>query len=217
MAGELAKAPEMGRKLRRDAVRIRRSIEVGTFDEHDVQVLLTGFREHASKGTPVRELGDFIAHREKVKGTTHRYVCQIREAVQAVAEKRGFPFSVGPAFNIEALKSSIDEHLTIAGAETLRPEHANSLMTCAMSLLQDVTLLDTNRSAFGKLNLGYSTNKIMLFANMRVPGVPAESVGFALLEAPNTFMPNVPPTNWFMFGGPMYAHCEQGQFMLTPA
>jgi hypothetical protein len=38
------------------------------FDEHDILVLLILLREHALANSPVRELGDFVAHRIRNRG-----------------------------------------------------------------------------------------------------------------------------------------------------
>ena len=52
-------------------------IATRTFHERDVLALLILLREHAPKGSPVGELSDFVAHREKDRGSLKTYVHRI--------------------------------------------------------------------------------------------------------------------------------------------
>lgn len=57
----------------------------GTFDERDVLAFLILLRRHTPNDHLVRELGDFVAHRERDRGMLRRYLADVQRMFDGLA------------------------------------------------------------------------------------------------------------------------------------
>jgi hypothetical protein len=83
----------------------RATLEAGTFTERDVLGLLILLRRHAQLKSVVREIGDFVAHRERDRGILQTYLRHIQAVLTGDAvpnllgTDHGFPeISLFPAY-----------------------------------------------------------------------------------------------------------------------
>jgi hypothetical protein len=166
-----------------------------TFDERDLYALCILLRDDAPKGSPVRELGDFIAHRRRDRGAFLTFLEDQRaEAEQYV---RSAPDTSPPqefieralsapgVYSTDAVFDSLNAELSKAGVPRLPEDLAPEVLLCIMSLLQDVRFIDRAGNRIGELLMAGSRTRIALLG--RVERASGDDLLVTLLSIPNLF------------------------------
>ena len=85
-----------------------RRISERAFHERDVLALLILLRPHSAGGSPVRELSDFIAHREKDRGSLKTYVHHVVAYGEALVKRTAAQLKIDVVHSAEAFCESLN-------------------------------------------------------------------------------------------------------------
>jgi hypothetical protein len=182
------------------------------FYERDVAALLILLRRHAEKYSPVRELSDFIAHREKDRGTLKTYMEDVVRYIRKGTER----VSTHPIHSATDFKYSLNATLIAFNLSSLDSNLTNDVLTCIMSLLQDVRLMHDGIE-ISRLQLGrFRKNELWLAGIMSRPPLKT-STGIVTVIAPVLIVPNTYCSSHKTFGpfpSLVEAKCTNGQLRL---
>lgn len=155
------------------------------FHERDVLALLILLRGHSAAESPVRELADFIAHREKDRGALKKYVQHVVAYGQALANGTAGQLKIDPVFTAAAFRDSLNSVLAGLSIPVFPNGLADDVLACAMSLLQDVRIFHEKRE-IGRLGLARLAGDLWLCGSviMQPKGV---QVVFPALIVPNRY------------------------------
>lgn len=131
----------------------------------------------------MRELGDFIAHREKTLGKIKEYVQHVVAYGQVYANGTAAQLKIDPVFTAAAFLDSLNAVLAGLSIPAFSPELADDALACTMSLLQDVRLFHEKKER-GRLSLARFDGDLWLCGSviMEPKGV---RVDFPALIVPN--------------------------------
>jgi len=162
-----------------------RRITEQKFHERDVLALLILLRGHSAVESPVRELADFIAHREKDRGALKKYVQHVVAYGQALANGTAAQLKIDPVFTAAAFRDSLNSVLAGLSIRVFPKERTDDVLACTMSLLQDVRLIHEKRE-IGRLGLARLAGDLWLSGSviMQPKGV---QVVFPVLIVPNRY------------------------------
>lgn len=129
-------------KQRQLIQRFYETIQSGTFDETDVHSLLILLRETVKHGDLVRELADFIAHRNKDRGEVHHYLANI--AIK-LADKQLLTSDVHEVFTRRKIGDRLNTALYAdpLKLDPLDDTIINAVVACILSLLQNIRIVDS--------------------------------------------------------------------------
>jgi hypothetical protein len=183
-----------------------------SFHERDILGLLILLREHAADPSPVRELGDFVAHREKDRGALKKYVQHVAAYLEAAARKAPAQVQIKSVYSSASFRESLNAVFDRFGLPPLSVDLSDDVLTCVMSLLQDVRLLH-NRKEIGCLGLGRFYSELWLCAAVIEP-TKRVSVVFPALTVPNRYCPAEMLSGSELFSGLVEARCTKGRLRL---
>lgn len=165
-----------------------KKFEERTFDEKDVYNFLILVRESARGIKSFRELGDFIAHREKSKGFVKEYL-EENERILNNLGKINAVMKIQDVFSFKEIRNGINSLFLKNGYNKLPNETLNDIVLCIISILQDVKILDKDsKRQIGKLSFAVSNKKIFLMANIKVQNKGKSiPVQFQVLSADNIY------------------------------
>jgi hypothetical protein len=188
-----------------------RRITQQTFHERDVLALLILLREHSTAKSPVRELADFIAHREKTLGKVKDYVHHVVAYGQALANGTAAQLKIDPVFTAAAFRDSLNSVLAGLSIPVFPNGRTDDVLACTMSLLQDVRLIHEKRE-IGRLGLARLAGDLWLSGSviMQPKGV---QVVFPVLIVSNRYSApgNAEPLG---FSGLVEARSTKGKLRL---
>jgi len=181
-----------------------RRIKAYKFHECDVLAFLILLRPHSVANSPVRELSDFIAHREKDRGTLKTYMHDVARYVRKETQR----VSTNRMHSATDFKYSLNATLIAFKLSPLDSNLTNDVLTCIVSLLQDVRLMHDGIE-IGRLRLGrFRKNELWLAGS--IP--PLHDLIAPVLIVPNTYC-----SSHKMFGpfpSLVEAKCANGQLRL---
>ena len=162
-----------------------RRITQQIFHERDVLALLILLRGHSAADSPVRELADFIAHREKDRGALKKYVQHVVAYGQALANGTAGQLKIEPVFTSAAFRDSLNAVLAGLSIPVFPNERSDDVLACTMSLLQDVRVFHEKKE-IGRLGLSRFAGDLWLHGSviMEPKGV---QVVFPALIVPNRY------------------------------
>ena len=182
------------------------------FHERDILGLLILLREHAADPSPVRELGDFVAHREKDRGALKKYVQHVAAYLEAAAKKKPAQMKIESVHSRAAFRDSLNAVFARFGLPPLAADLTDDVLTCVMSLLQDVRLFH-NRKEIGRLGLGRFNSELWLCAAVVEPTKGVQVV-FPALTVPNRYCSAGDVQRLGAFSGQLDARCTKGRLRL---
>ena len=182
-----------------------------TFHERDVLALLILLREHAPTGSPLRELADFIAHREKDRGSLQKYVRHVVAYGEALADGSVAHLKIDPVYTASGFRDSLNTVLDSFSIARLSTESADDVLACTMSLLQDVRVIHEKRE-IGRLRLVRFDKDLWLCASVKMQPKEVQVV-FPALIVPNRYCALGNAQN-IEFGGLVEARCTKGGLRL---
>ena len=139
-----------------------------TFDEKDVSNFLILVRESVRGIKSIRELGDFIAHREKDKGFVQEYL-QETERILNNLGKINTVLKIQEVFSFKEIKNGFNTLFRNKGFEKLPNDTINDIVLCIISLLQDVKLLEQkSKREIGNLCFAISSKQVFLMGNIKI-------------------------------------------------
>ncbi len=195
------------------------TITSGSFSEQDVLALLILLRRHCPPRTPVREFGDFVAHREKDRGILQEFLNRVQLRFHDREPADVEPPRL-PVFTAEEIEQSLNDVLERNGFATVDREVANRIIVSIISLLQYVQVETELGSPVRGFAVGISTSQVALLGHGTVP--PRLHVfQFPLLIANNNGYefslahPDAPKVDLFMpFDGLVQTYSSKGEFRI---
>jgi hypothetical protein len=178
---------------------------VGTFSETDASALLVLLREK-SKGGPIKELADSIAHSERNSGEFFRRVRQNQSALNNLGKQAGVVDS-RQLFSSSEFVTNLNETLHSQGFDELSPQVIDLVFLCSLSLLQGGSV--KGGKTFGELHMTLTSDAFELAASM-----PIEHDGktvhasFPLAAIANRWLPVCNPRARLESSGPVVITVE---------
>jgi len=161
----------------------------------------------------MRELSDFVAHREKDRGALKTYVHHVLTYCDAVVAKRAAQVQIGAVHSAVAFRDSLNATLAKFKLTPLNSDVTNDLLVCVMSLLQDVRLFH-NGVEIGRLVLGRLKKELWLLGAITMPGPKKIPVTFPALIVPNNYCSSGDEKKLGAFNGLVEARCTKGRLRL---
>ncbi|WHY78335.1 hypothetical protein QNH20_04060 [Neobacillus sp. WH10] len=137
-----------------------------TFDEKDVFAFLQLIRNRNNENRCINELTDFVAQREKYKGFVTDYLFETRKKFESLG-KTNAVLRIEDVFSFKEIKNSINKALEDWQLKGLTNEKLNDFVTCLISILQQVNIIDNDR-VIGKLFFAISQKQVILMAEIEV-------------------------------------------------
>lgn len=123
-----------------------------TFHERDILALLILLRAHAPEKSPIREVGDFVAHREKDRGMLKTYMHQVVAFAEASINGTSAQIKIESVYSSRDFYESLNAVLTEFNISKVSIDVADDVLVCVMSVLQEVRL-HHNNTVIGHLAL----------------------------------------------------------------
>jgi hypothetical protein len=181
------------------------------FHERDVLALLILLRGHSAAGSPVRELADFIAHREKDRGALKKYVQHAVAYGEALATGTPGQLKVDPVYTAGVFRDSLNSVLGNLSISAFSTELADDILVCTMSLLQDVRIFHQKRE-IGRLGFARFAGDLWLSGSVTLQPKVVQLV-FPALIVPNRYCARGGADN-LGFSGLVEARCTKGSLRL---
>ncbi len=159
------------------------------FDEKDLYSFLLLVRESAKDIRCIRELGDFIAHREKSKGYVIKDYLEESERVLNNLGKEKNTMKIDNVFSFKEIRNGFNSLFQQIGYSKLPNETINDFVLCIISLLQDVKIISSkSKREIGKLSFGVSSKEIFLMGSIKILNKDRyDSVMFPVLSVDNIY------------------------------
>lgn len=195
--------------------RLRDRIAAREFGEADVLSLLIMLRQYASAGSSVRELGDFVAHRERDRGLLQRYIQHVCDFRDAYLAGKAATLHSAVIFDVPSLGASLADTLGRFGLQPLNKPQVCDLLACAMCILQAVQLYD-GKQPIGRLVLARTEAELLLLGLVYVKQGSKRPIEFAVpaLAVPNTYCAGPAGDTPDPFNSLVEASCVQGVLQL---
>ena len=190
-----------------------RRVKTYKFHERDVLTLLILLRQHCGSNSPVRELSDFVAHRERDRGTLKTYMQAVPKYCEAVLANKAASVEIRAVHSNAAFGDSLNTTLAKFNLPPLSLEMTNDLLTCVLSLLQEVQLFHMG-AKIGQLALGRFRKDLWLLGAITMPGPKKIPVIFPALVVPNKYCSPGEENKLGAFSGLVEAKCTKGRLWL---
>jgi hypothetical protein len=189
-------------------------IEKVSFHERDILSLLILLRPRTAPLSPLRELSDFIAHREKDRGALKAYVKHVVDYVDALVTNTSGLLKIDVVHTREAFRESLNATLSEYDLAPLDEDLSDDVLTCAMSLLQAVRLIDSGNE-IGHLGLVRMGKELHLSAQIVVTKPHHIPIVFPALIVPNRYCEPTKSGGIQAFLGLVEARCTKGKLTLN--
>jgi len=160
----------------------------GDFGEVDVYSLLALLLDDAPGGGPVRELGDFVAHRARGKGHVHRYLREMKTVLDQ-RDTQQKVLRVRAVFSDEEIARALDTALAVHGLAALSQARHRQVQLAVLSMLQGVSIVDNTGTRFGTLELSIMRDVIELLGVVTLSKPPGARGYFRALAVTNDCYP----------------------------
>jgi hypothetical protein len=189
---------------------IHERIRARVFNESDVLSLLVVARQYAEPNTPVRELGDFVAHRERDRGVLHRYLQHLCEFRDALLAGRRATLRSATIFDTADLHGAFASVLNQFDLPPLSEAQVSDLLVCAMCILQQVQLMESNQQ-IGRLMLARTETEVLLLGLVPAKNANNEPISLSVpaLAVANSYCGGPPGTTPEIFQELVEARCFQ--------
>jgi hypothetical protein len=189
---------------------LHRKVVDRKFHERDIIALLILLRRQTEENSPLRELCDYIAHRDKDRGPIRDYVKHVLDYCKALRSKQSATLAVDVVHTPKSFRSSMNEVLRKYGLSTFDEATANDVLACIMSILQEVRLFHKKKD-IGRLRLLCFKTDLWLYGEIQEPRKKAY-VRFPALIVPNRYC--AIPKSYREFSGVVVAKCVRRQLRL---
>ncbi len=158
-------------------------IEQNAFDEKDIYSFLNLIKKYTKKDTPTFELGDFIAQREKHRGSIHTYLLDVKAKLDKSAKEK-IATTIDPVYSFDEIAHSINDIMVLHKLSSFKDEVICGIVLCIVALLHDVKLLN-KKEQIGKLVFSIQNDQIVLLGVIRSKN--KVDVFFPIIQIKNTF------------------------------
>jgi hypothetical protein len=137
-----------------------------TIDEKDVYAFLLLISNRSKEIRCINQLADFVAQRGQHKGFIKEYIFEIRKKFESLGRTKT-AIRIEDVFSFKEIKTGINKVLADFQLKGLENEKINDFVTCLISLLQQIRIIDQDRE-IGKLFFAISKKQIILMAEIEV-------------------------------------------------
>lgn len=190
-----------------------RRVKAYKFHERDALALLILLRPHCGSNSPVRELSDFVAHRDRDRGTLKTYMQDVLKYCEAALANKTASVEIRAVHSTAAFRDSINMTLGKFRLSPLSLEVTNDLLACVMSLLQEVQLFHMGLK-IGQLTLGRFKKDLWLLGVITMPGPKKIPVIFPALIVLNKYCSPGEENKLGAFSDLVEAKCTKGRLRL---
>ncbi|MED4226742.1 hypothetical protein [Neobacillus cucumis] len=159
-----------------------------TFDEKDIYGFLPAIRNKSKEIQSIHELADFVMEREEHQGFVKQYLFETKKRFESLGKTKS-AFRIEDVFSFKEIKNGINKALAAAELNGLSNEQVNDFVTCLISLLQQVKIIEDDRE-IGKLFFALSNKQIILMAELEITQnfLKKTNAVFPVLTANNTYV-----------------------------
>lgn len=138
------------------------------FDEKDLYSFLIVIKEEASNINVIKELTDFIVHREKNTGYAKDYLEECKEIINNLGKEK-VRRKIENIFSFKEIRSGFNALFQQLGFEKLPLDIINDFIICIISLLQSVKIVSGSlNKEIGHLSFAASSKELFLMGNMTI-------------------------------------------------
>jgi len=137
-----------------------------TFDEKDVYPFLQLISNRCKEIRSIHELTEFVVQREQYTGFIKDYIFEMRKKFESLGKTKT-ALRIEDVFSFKEIKSGVNKALEEWQLDGLTNEQINDLVTCLISILQQISIMDIDRE-IGKLFFAISQKQIILMAEIEV-------------------------------------------------
>ncbi len=139
-----------------------------TFDEKDFYGFLMIIKEEASNIEVIKELTDFIVHRERNTGYSKAYLEECKEIINNLGKEK-VRRKIENIFSFKEIRNGFNTLFQHLGFEKLPPDMINDFIICIISLLQSVKIVSGSKNKeIGHLSFAASSKELFLMGNMTI-------------------------------------------------
>jgi hypothetical protein len=156
-----------------------------TLDEKDVYAFLLLLGNRGKEIRCIKELADFAMQRERYRGFIRDYLFDTRTKFKTPGKIR-----IDDVFSFKEIKAGINKFLADHQLKGLENEKMNDFVTCLISILQQIKIIDDDEKEIGKLFFAISTKQIILMAEIEVSQniLKKTNAVFPVLTANNSYV-----------------------------
>ena len=158
-------------------------IEQNSFDEKDIYSFLNLIKKSAEKNSPIVELSDFIAQREKHRGHIHTYLLEAKTKVDKSAKEK-IAVLIEPVYSFEQIATNINHIMVLHKLSSFTDDAICGIVLFIISMLHDVKIIN-KKEDLGKLVFSIVNDQIVL--SCIIHGKNKIDVNFSLIQAKNIF------------------------------
>jgi len=137
------------------------------FDEKDFFAFLMLIRKNTEEHKVVKEITDFIVHREECSGYVNEYLEECKQIITNLSKAKTRK-KIEHLFSFKEIRNGFNALFVSLGFEKLPLEVINDFILCIISLLQDVKLVSgTLNKEVGHLSFAASSKEVFLMGNMK--------------------------------------------------
>ncbi|WP_040205801.1 hypothetical protein [Neobacillus jeddahensis] len=138
-----------------------------TLDEKDVYAFLLLISNRNKEIRWMNELADAVIHREQHKGAIKEFLFETKTKFESLGKTKQV-LRIEDVFSFKEIKNGMNKTLTEYQLPGLTNEKVNDFITCLISLLQQIKIVDEQGREIGKLFFAISSKQIILMAEMEV-------------------------------------------------
>lgn len=139
-----------------------------SFDEKDLYSFLMVIRRHVEDNEVVRELTDFIVHREKSTGFAKEYLDECQDIINNIGKTK-VRRKIENMFSFKDIRNGFNALFQQLGFEKMPIEIINDFLICIISLLQGVRIISSrSNQRVGHLSFAASSKELFLMGNMMI-------------------------------------------------
>ncbi|MCL6572645.1 MAG: hypothetical protein K6T88_13325 [Bacillus sp. (in: Bacteria)] len=159
-----------------------------SFDEKSVYAFLMLIRNRSNGNKCMNELADFVNDRDKYKGFIKEYLLETAHKFDNLG-KSNTTIKIEDVFSFREIKQGINQVLTSCQLKGLENEKINDFITCVISILQHVKIMENGR-AIGKVFFAMASKQILLMAEVEIgqKGRKKTNAVFPVLTANNNYL-----------------------------
>ena len=137
------------------------------FDEKDLYSFLVLTRKEAEEIIVMKELSDFIVHREQNTGYAKEYLETCKHIITNL-EKEKKRKKIEELFSFKEIRNGFNALFLKCGFDKLPTEIINDFILCLISLLQGVAIVSGNlNKEIGHLSFAASSKELFLMGNLK--------------------------------------------------
>lgn len=165
-----------------------RKFNNSTFDEKDVLSFLVLIKKYYKDIPSIHELGEMATKREQYQGLITDYIFETRRKFTSIGQTKA-ALRIHDVFPFKEIRNGFNKIMADFHLIELTNEKINDFVTCLISILQQVKIIDENNKEIGKLFFAISEKQVILMVEIEVSQnlLKKTNVVFPVLTANNNY------------------------------